>query len=732
MSFYDAKHFPSEFQGVWFFNDWARKTTFVYRPVWDGALIQPAGGKWQEFVRGKGLYKPTDLEVAPDGSLYILGWGRQYGVEWKNGKQANEGRIFRVSHTKAAHMQRKRPDRPLSKWSVPELIKDFNGPIPIWRVNAQGELIRRGNSIRDELVSILENQSLTKAEETWTAWTLGRIGAGDQTIQQFFAKQAANQSRLNLRLQALRILAHRIWRFGKPESLPSTVQQCLKDKEPRVRLEAVQAIRRAKQTQLKKYLIELAATEDDRVVFYAAWQALRLLVPADDRKALLADPRGGVRRAALLSLAEDRDLRGDDVIQLLSDSDEATRHVAALWNSKSKGRPILVVEPPGGEFDDTVVVRAVAGLKPADVRFTTDGTSPTAKSPRWQGDLRLTETTTIKVAVFVNGRKVGSNVERQFTKLAVEESARRSGVFDVRAKSKSRYRIVDGGLQLRRRAYTDRPYVFADIPEMLLGSLIVQTANDDAGSFGESFLEIDTVIPVTLYFGHDTRVANTPSWLRILGNQSFKQSQLAVRTNDAAFRLYERSFPAGRIRLGGNTDDGHAGGKSNFIVIMRPAGLPPLAKPTLSDAVLSRLKEADIERGRALFYAQGGAGCAKCHRADGKGQGFGPDLLQLVRRNEAKHIVTSILKPNAEIKEGFTMQTILTGDGRVVNGILHEETKDAVTLVSADLRKLVIRKSAIEDRRNQRLSPMPSFERLLTPQQVADITAWLLTTRKRR
>lgn len=116
--FYDHPQMPEAFRGVWFFNDWLRKTTFVFRPRWDGALLQPEGGKWEPFIVGGGtgrsvndyagedeyyspetgvLYRPTDMAIGPDGALYIAGWGSEVDVKWKDGQQISEGRIFRVS-----------------------------------------------------------------------------------------------------------------------------------------------------------------------------------------------------------------------------------------------------------------------------------------------------------------------------------------------------------------------------------------------------------------------------------------------------------------------------------------------------------------------------------------------------------------------------------------------------------------------------------------------------------
>ena len=83
-------------------------------------------------------------------------------------------------------------------------------------------------------------------------------------------------------------------------------------------------------------------------------------------------------------------------------------------------------------------------------------------------------------------------------------------------------------------------------------------------------------------------------------------------------------------------------------------------------------------------------------------------------------------QPSAEIKEGFAMQVIVTDAGRVISGLLQEETGSHVTLLQVDGKIISVKKSEIDVRRSARVSAMPSFARLLSPTQVADITRWLI------
>jgi mono/diheme cytochrome c family protein len=312
-------------------------------------------------------------------------------------------------------------------------------------------------------------------------------------------------------------------------------------------------------------------------------------------------------------------------------------------------------------------------LKPAEVRVTTDGSVPTIESRLWRDKIAISETTTLRATLFSRGQQMGPVAELTYRFLSHEETAGRTGIVQATSKTGRVYQVVDHGLANGKRVYTDRDYTFRKVPAELEASILLQTPNDDSGSQGGAVVEFETVLPMTVFLGHDTRVAKHPAWLTD-PNRGFSATDLEVSTSDARFRVYSRSFPAGRISLGGNTDDGLPGGKSNYLVILRPEALPKLAAPTTMQDVLPLVEKANAARGKAIFLASGGVGCAKCHRTDGTAKSFGPDLAHLVQKRDPVQIVNSMLDPSAEIKEGFATQMIVTTEGKTVSGLLRAET----------------------------------------------------------
>jgi putative membrane-bound dehydrogenase-like protein len=416
--FADTPGWPADFRGVWFINDYLHRTTFVYRPRWDGALLQPAGGKWEPFLRaGNALFNPVDIEVGPDAALYLTGWGTVLGGEFKNGLQTNEGRVWRVAPTGtrrasvAAHRT-----QPLAQWTFAQLAGDLGSSVASWRADAAAELVRRGSAVRAELVALATQPDLPVAQETWALWTLGRIAPEDSDLDTWFATTAAKLS-LNARIQSLRIVAHRLRESKRTTALPPFVGAALAHAEPRVRFAALQAIGQARRAEMLDAVCAAAATETERLSFYAAWHALLEIAPPDVLREKLSDSRGGVRRAALLALLDRGQLDEPALRSLVGDADAGTAGLAGLWLARLNGNPLIDISPPPGDFVDRVRVKIVPGLKPAVVRYTTDGTEPKFAQGGEGATLTFTATTTLKAVLFVNGQKVGPTLTGLYRKI---------------------------------------------------------------------------------------------------------------------------------------------------------------------------------------------------------------------------------------------------------------------------------------------------------------------------
>ena len=141
---------------------------------------------------------------------------------------------------------------------------------------------------------------------------------------------------------------------------------------------------------------------------------------------------------------------------------------------------------------------------------------------------------------------------------------------------------------------------------------------------------------------------------------------------------------------------------------------------------MQRYREAlertgDPERGREVFRRE----CRSCHRFRGEGAAVGPQLESVLHRSPLE-LLTHILDPDREVAPEFQRYAVRTKEGVLHSGIIGSETAEAITLVDADERRVVIRREAIEAIRADPHSLMPNgLEEKITVEQMADLLAYL-------
>ncbi len=84
--------------------------------------------------------------------------------------------------------------------------------------------------------------------------------------------------------------------------------------------------------------------------------------------------------------------------------------------------------------------------------------------------------------------------------------------------------------------------------------------------------------------------------------------------------------------------------------------------------------------------------------------------------------------PSAKISSGFESTTFALADGRIVTGIVRNETSDSVEIRDAEAKSIRIPKADIDERKRSDVSLMPNgLAQGLTLDDFADLIAYLET-----
>jgi putative heme-binding domain-containing protein len=132
---------------------------------------------------------------------------------------------------------------------------------------------------------------------------------------------------------------------------------------------------------------------------------------------------------------------------------------------------------------------------------------------------------------------------------------------------------------------------------------------------------------------------------------------------------------------------------------------------------------ADRQRGKAVFKRE----CSQCHRLEGVGIDLGLPL-QTIRNRGRQGILLNVLDPNRELNPSYANYVVITDDGLSVSGMIAAETANSVTLKRAENESDTVLRTDIDEMVNTGLSIMPEgIEKLVTPQEMADLIEYLMT-----
>ena len=112
--------------------------------------------------------------------------------------------------------------------------------------------------------------------------------------------------------------------------------------------------------------------------------------------------------------------------------------------------------------------------------------------------------------------------------------------------------------------------------------------------------------------------------------------------------------------------------------------------------------------------------------ANGRGRRVGPDLSLIARSRNRRQLRESILVPSREVAPQFTSWTLVTTDGRVLNGVIVYENRDRLTIEDAAGKQTNLANTEVELRTPRKTSLMPEklIERM-SISEVRDLLAFL-------
>ncbi|HEY8504065.1 MAG TPA: PVC-type heme-binding CxxCH protein, partial [Gemmataceae bacterium] len=300
---------------------------------------------------------------------------------------------------------------------------------------------------------------------------------------------------------------------------------------------------------------------------------------------------------------------------------------------------------------------------------------------------------------------------------------------DERVAARLKERITDPGADPESRRAALQALVQVGVPG--LGEILLTRLVNDAAMRGPAIR--------ALAAGHDPRVP--PTLLRLYPNLTADEKQDAIGTLAArpeyasalldaveAGRVPRRDVSAFTARQLMSLAGGKLPDRVRAVwgeVRKTPAEKKALIakyQAALTPEVLAR---ADLSRGRVLFQKT----CMQCHKLFGEGGAIGPDLTGSDRSN-LYYLLENAIDPGAVIGREYRLTNLELSSGRLLSGIIVEETDQALTVQTATER-LVVSKADVQEQSVSPVSMMPEGQlEQLAAEEVRDLIAYLMSKRQ--
>jgi putative heme-binding domain-containing protein len=174
-----------------------------------------------------------------------------------------------------------------------------------------------------------------------------------------------------------------------------------------------------------------------------------------------------------------------------------------------------------------------------------------------------------------------------------------------------------------------------------------------------------------------------------------------------------------------------------FIRAGSPAGMPAFALDNAEIAGIiaylrnmnvfdaAAVKIGDAVRGRGIFEGKGG--CTRCHRVGVAGSRVAPNLSDIGAARSAGSLQRSLVDPTSQMMPINRPVRVVTRDGTIINGRRLNEDTYSLQIIDDHERLHSVVKADVREYTISKTSPMRSYQRTLSDEEIADVLAYLLS-----
>tara|TARA_B110000438_G_scaffold294885_1_gene336979 strand:+ start:3287 stop:6730 length:3444 start_codon:yes stop_codon:yes gene_type:complete len=675
----NSSHFPDEWQGNLITNDFRghRVNRFVMSESGSGYVSRQAPDLIRTTHKS---FRPIDVKVGPDGALYIADWYNpiiQHGeVDFRDPRRDQvHGRIWRITYK-----GRKLSQKPkFEDQGIRAVVNQLKSPDSYTRHFAKRNLrLRKKSEVIRELKFLEGSEGITEEDRLEILWANQAVNELDESL----LKKLLVSKDHRIRAAAVRVLYH--W-SDRLEDHMDFLGQAVIDDHPRVRLEAVSALRQVGTVQSFKAILKAFTKDIDANIDFALWLSARemesIWLPALENGAISF---GGNTSALefILKAAEK-----PSALKLLSPS------LTSLDISSAGFRELASLFADIGKTEDLDLLHSSAFYKERN-KEDRDFVFKELIRANQQRQVRPSE---MRIADLLKLLVSGNS--------GVAELCGSWKVFEARKEIiewlKNDERVEVAASSLAIMADNESKQALLELAEDESRGILQRSAAVGA------LTRLDPVKTSELAAQVLVKAKTTQSAELIFEAYLTKEKS----SEHLAAALSGKKMNAEVAAAGVRKSLSSGGDTSQLVEALSKSGsLQPIVNG-LSDEEMKLLMSEVQSKGDAVrgenIYRKNQLLCQACHAIGGGGGLIGPDLVSIGSSAPVDYIIDSLLEPAKKIKEGYHTTVITTKGGDLIAGGLISEGDREIILRMADGSERKIAKVAIEKKEISPISLMP-------------------------